>query len=51
MIQNLAKYRPLKAEVLLRQSSSSGARLDYNVRKVCVCGLKGKNSWHRAGEP
>ena len=27
------------SELLLRQSSSSGAHLDWNVRKVCVCGL------------
>ena len=47
IIQNLVEYRPLKAELLLRQSSSSGAHLDWNVRKVCVCGLEGKNGWHR----
>ena len=38
-IQNFVEFRPLKAELLLRQSSSSGAHLDWNVRKVCVCGL------------
>ena len=45
------EYRSLKAELLLRQSSSSGAHLDWSVRKVCVCGLLGKNGWHRGGEP
>ena len=45
------EYWPLTAEFLLRQSSSSGAHLDWSVRKVCVCGLLGKNGWHRAGEP
>ena len=29
----------LNAELLLRQSSYFGAHLDYNVSKVCVCGL------------
>ena len=42
---------PLKAKLLLRESSSSGAHLDCSVKKVCVCGLLGKNGWHRAGEP
>ena len=32
----MVEYRPLKAELLLKQSSSSGAHLDWNVRKVCV---------------
>ena len=27
------------------------AYLDWSVRKVCVCGLLGKNGWHRAEEP
>ena len=45
------EFRHLKAELLLRQSSSSGAHLDWSVRKVCVCGLLGKNGWYRAGEP
>ena len=36
---NLVEYRPLKTELLLKQSSSSGVHLDWNVRKVCVCGL------------
>ena len=41
----------MKAELLLRQSSSSGAYLHWSVRKICVCGLLGKNGWHRAVEP
>ena len=49
--QNFVEFRPLKAELLLRQSSSSGAHLDWSVREVCMCGLLGKNGWHRAGEP
>ena len=40
--QNFVEFRPLKDELLLRQSSSSGANLDWSVRKVCVCGLLGK---------
>ena len=48
-IQSFIEFWPLKAELLLRQSSSSGAYLDWSVRKVCVCGLWGKNGWHRAG--
>ena len=51
VIQNLVKYQPLKTELYLRQSSTSGAHLDWNARKVCVCGLLGKNGWKRAGEP
>ena len=42
IIQNFVEFRPLKAELLLRQSSSSGAHLGWSVRKVCVCGLLGK---------
>ena len=49
--QNFVEFRPLKAELLLRQSFSSEAHLDWSVRKVCVCGLLGKNGWHRGGEP
>ena len=45
----MVEYRPLKAELLLRQGSSSGAHLDGSVRKVCVCGLYGKNGWHSRG--
>ena len=41
-IQNFVEFRPLRAELLLRQSSSSSAHLDWSVRKVCVCGLLGK---------
>ena len=51
VIQNLVEYQPLKTELYLRQISTSGAHLDWNVRKVCVCGLLGKNGWKRAGEP
>ena len=51
IIQNFVKFRPLKVELLLRQSSLSGAHLDWSARKVCVCDLLGKNGWHRAGEP
>ena len=47
VIQNFAEFRPLKAELLLRQSSSTLAHLDWSVRKVCLCGLLG----NRAGEP
>ena len=47
----MVEYRPLKDKLLLRQSFSSGGHLDWNVRKVCTCGLWGKNGWHRAGEP
>ena len=50
-VQNFVEFRPLKAELLLRQSSSSGADLDWSVRKVCVRGLLGKSGWYRAGEP
>ena len=42
--QNFVEFRPLKAELFLRQSSSSRG-------KVCVCGLLEKNGWHRVGEP
>ena len=38
-IENFVEFRPLKAELLLRQSSSSGVHLDWGVKKVCVCGL------------
>ena len=47
----MVEYRPLKAELLLRQSSSSGSHLDCSVRTFCVCGLLGKNGWCRVGEP
>ena len=47
IIQNFAEFRPLKAELLLRQSSSTLAHLDWSVRKVCLCRLLG----NRAGEP
>ena len=43
IIQSFAEFWPLKAELLLRQNSSSRAHLDWSVRKVCVCGLLGKN--------
>ena len=36
---DLIEYRPLKAELLLRQRSFSEAHLDWNVRKVYMCGL------------
>ena len=49
--QNFVEFQPLKAELLLRQSSSSAAHLNGSVRKVCVCGLLWKNGWHRAGGP
>ena len=41
-VQNFVELRPLKAELLLRQSSSSGVQLSWSVRKVCVCDLLGK---------
>ena len=50
-VQNFVEFRPLKAELLLRQSSCSGFHLVWSVRKVSVYGLLGKNGWHRAGEP
>ena len=49
--QNFVEFRPLKAELLFRQSSSSKAYLDWSVKKVWVCGLWGKDGWHRTGEP
>ena len=51
IIQSFLEFQPLKTELLLRQSSSSQAHLDWNVRKVCVYDLLGKNNWHRSGEP
>ena len=50
-IQSFVEFWPLKAEFLLKKSSYSGAYLDWSVRKVCVCGLWGKNGLHRAGGP
>ena len=41
-VQNFVEFRPLKAELLLRQSSCSGFHLVWSVRKVSVCGLLGK---------
>ena len=38
-VQNFVEFRPLKAQLLLRQSSSSGVHLGSSVKKVCVCGL------------
>ena len=34
IIQNFVEFRPLKAELLLRQSSSFGPHLGWSVRKV-----------------
>ena len=48
-IHNFVEFWPLKAELILRQSFSSGTHLDWSVRQVCV--LLGKNGWHRLGEP
>ena len=48
-IQNFVQLRPLRVELLLRQSS--GVHLGWSVRKVYVCDLLGKNGWHRAGKP
>ena len=50
-IHNFVEFRPLKAELILRQSFSSGTHLDWSVRQVCECGLLGKNGWNRVGEP
>ena len=50
-VQNFVELRPLKAELLLRQSSSSGVYLGWSVRKVYVCDFLGNIGWHRAGEP
>ena len=37
VIQNFVEFRPLKAELLLRQSSSYRVHLNWSVRKfVCV---------------
>ena len=44
IIQNFAEFRPLKAELLLGQSSPSGAHVGWSVRNVCVCGLSGKKN-------
>ena len=41
-VQNFVKFPPLKSELLLKQSYSSGAHSVCSVRKVCVCGLLGK---------
>ena len=38
-VQNFVELRPQKAELLLRQSSSSVVHLGWSVRKVCVCEL------------
>ena len=40
-IENFVEFRPLKAELLLRQSSSSGVHLGWSIRKVSLCGLLG----------
>ena len=50
-IHNFVEFQPLKVELILRQSFSSETHLDCGVRQVCVCGLLGKNGWHRVGEP
>ena len=49
-IPNFVKLRPLKAELLLRKSSFSGAHLGGSARKVSVRDLLRKNGYHRAGE-
>ena len=41
-VQNFVELWPLKAELLLRQSSSSGVHLGWSVIKVCMGGLLGK---------
>ena len=41
IIKDFVEFRPLKAELLLRQGSSSGAHLGWSVRRVCVFGLLG----------
>ena len=41
-VQNFVEFRPLKDELLSRQSSSSMVHLGWSVRKVSVCGLLGK---------
>ena len=43
IIQNFVEFRSLQAELLQRQSFSTWVHLDWSVRKVCVCGLLGKN--------
>ena len=50
-VQNFVELRPLKVELLLRQSSYSRVHLGWSVRNVYECDLLGKNGWHRAGEP
>ena len=42
IIQNFVEFRPLKVELLLRESSFSVTHLGWSVRKVCVSGLLGK---------
>ena len=39
IIQNLVEFRPLKAELLLRQCSSLEAHLNWSVLEVYLCGL------------
>ena len=39
IIQNFVEFRPLKAELLLGQSSSSGIHLGWSVRISYVCVL------------
>ena len=41
-VQNFVEFRPLKDELLSRQSSSSMIHFGWSVRTVCVCGLLGK---------
>ena len=41
-VQNFVEFRPLKDELLSRQSSSSMVHLGWSVRKVSVSGLLGK---------
>ena len=48
-VQNFVELRPLKVELLLKQSSSSGVHLGWSVREAYVCDLLEKNGWNRAG--
>ena len=50
IVQNFVELRPLKAELLLTESSSSEVHLGWSVRKVCACDLLGKNGLN-TGEP
>ena len=43
--------QPSKRKEYAIQFGGSGTHLDWSVRNVCMCGLLGKNGWHRVEEP